>query len=133
MVIKRLMKRWVHSAIGSIIVYSAWYSSMFFCHVLKGDNYRDFLFASLGDETPSIKVLLLKERICFSLRKFFLIKSWHQFDRESKNENGRVAYHVFIKKGNMDKSEIFFKNILCDPSLEPPRQGGSNERSQCKR
>ena len=41
------------------------YTTMFFHHIHKGEiNFRDFLFASLDDDTLPELGLLLNERIC---------------------------------------------------------------------
>lgn len=40
------------------------YSSMFSANFAKGNNFLDFLFASLEDETIPTGSLLSKERVC---------------------------------------------------------------------
>ena len=41
---------------------------------IKGNNFCDFLFASLGGETLQKGDLLIKKRICFSGSKFFPVR-----------------------------------------------------------
>ena len=50
------------------------YISMFFRLFIKGNNFRDFLFACLTDVALPNRGLLSKERICSKRSKFFPLR-----------------------------------------------------------
>ena len=59
------------------------FSAMF----LKGDNFRDFLFAYLEDEVFPNCSLLLKQRICSNRSKFFALRVDYNLGRLHPNRS----------------------------------------------
>ena len=66
---------------------SPFYSAIF----MKGDNFYDFLFASLDKVTLSKWGLLLKKRICSYGSKFFSLIV-DPIEKGGKNDMGKTAY-----------------------------------------
>ena len=113
---------------------AAWFSRIrscsYFCFSHIYDNARWCAFVCVYDPRICVSTIII---ICFGVMLLCVLKFFHTLRKLAH----AILYRCFFSCTNLKFNEkdfdifnIFAQNIYCGYTLEPPRQGGSNEYPQ---